>query len=182
MTILSLEGVSPDLPADGDFFIAPGAQVIGRVVLRAGASVWFNAVLRGDNEPIEIGEGSNIQDGCVVHTDPGKPVTVGAGVTVGHNAILHGCAIGDGALVGMGAVVLNGAIIGPRSLIGANALVTEGKTFPEGVLIMGQPARVVRDLTAQELAGLEASAAKYRWNARRFSAGLSRSEPPAVAG
>jgi len=175
MELMSLDGVSPEIPADADCFVAPGARLIGAVRLLAGASVWFNAVLRGDNELIEIGEGSNIQDNCTVHTDPGQPVTVGAGVTVGHRAILHGCVVEDGALVGMGAVVLNGARIGARSLLGANALVTEGKAIPEGVLAMGQPARPVRDLTAAELAGLAASAEKYRWNGRRFRAGLTRS-------
>ncbi len=180
MALLSLDGVAPILPAGGDCFIAPGAQVIGRVALAAGTSVWFNAVLRGDNEAIEIGEGSNIQDGCVVHTDPGAPVTVGAGVTVGHRAILHGCAVDDGALIGMGAVVLNRARIGPRCLVGANALVTEGKVFEEGWLIVGQPARAVRPLTDAEIAALALSARKYRWNARRYRAGLTSGAAPGV--
>jgi carbonic anhydrase/acetyltransferase-like protein (isoleucine patch superfamily) len=174
MEILSLDGLAPELPADGDFFVAPGARLVGRVILRAGASVWFNAVLRGDNEPIEVGEGANVQDGCVLHTDPGAPLTIGPGATIGHMAILHGCTIGAGALVGMGAVVLNGARIGPRCLIGAGALVTEGREIPEGVLALGRPAKPVRALTPEEFEGLARSAAKYRWNARRYRAGLTR--------
>lgn len=174
MTLLGLDGIAPSLPANGDFFVAPGARLIGRVTLGPGASVWFNAVLRGDGEAIAIGAGSNIQDNCVVHTDPGAPVEVGAGVTVGHRAILHGCRVGDGALIGMGAVVLNRARIGPRCLVGANALVTEDRAFEEGWLILGQPARAVRPLTAQEIAGLALSAERYRWNARRYRAGLTR--------
>jgi carbonic anhydrase/acetyltransferase-like protein (isoleucine patch superfamily) len=180
MEMMALEGVTPETPPCGEWFVAPGARVVGRVRLGAGASVWFNAVLRGDNELIDIGAGSNIQDGCVVHTDPGHPVRVGAGVTVGHMAILHGCALGDGCLIGMGAVVLNGATVGARSLIGANALVTEGKAIPEGVLAMGQPAKPVRDLTEQEIAGLSASAEKYRRNARRFAAALAPATPGAA--
>jgi carbonic anhydrase/acetyltransferase-like protein (isoleucine patch superfamily) len=174
MEILSLDGVAPELPPDGDCFVAPGARLVGRVILRAGASVWFNAVLRGDNEPIEVGEGANVLDGCVLHTDPGLPLTIGREATIGHLAILHGCTVGDGALVGMGAVVLNRARIGARSLIGAGALVTEDKVIPEGVLAMGRPAKPVRDLTPEEIEGLARSAAKYRWNARRYRAGLTR--------
>lgn len=175
MEILSLDGVSPSLPASGDWFVAPGARVIGRVVLQDGASVWFNAVLRGDNEPIEVGEGSNVQDGCVLHTDPGRPLVIGRQVTVGHNAILHGCMIGDGSLIGMGAVVLNGARIGKGCLIGANALVTEDKEIPDYSLVMGQPGKVVRTLDAAAVARLLESAERYRWNARRYRAGLTNS-------
>ena len=172
MTIYSLDGVGPDLPADGEVFIAPGARVIGRVILRSAASVWFNAVLRGDTEPIEIGAGSNVQDGSICHTDAGFPLTVGADCTIGHMAILHGCVVGDGSLVGMGATVLTGARIGPGSLVGAGALVTEGKDFPGGVLILGRPAKVARDLSEAEIAGIRRSAAGYRLNAARFRAGL----------
>lgn len=176
MELLSLDGLSPELPEDGDVFVAPGARVIGRVTLGTASSVWFNAVLRGDGEAIVIGAGSNIQDNSTVHTDPGCPVEVGENVTVGHRAILHGCKVGDGALIGMGAVVLNRAVIGPRSLVGANALITEDKVFPEGVLIVGSPAKVVRELTPEEIAGLAGSAERYRWNARRFRSGLVRAE------
>lgn len=171
MSLYSLDGVVPDLAPDS--WVAPGARVIGRVTLAAGASVWFNAVLRGDTEPIVIGEGSNIQDGTICHTDRAFPLTVGAGCTVGHMAILHGCTIGEGSLIGMGATLLNGARIGPRVLVGAGALVTEGKDFPEATLVMGRPAKVVRDLTPAEVAGLAASAERYRENARRFRAGLA---------
>jgi carbonic anhydrase/acetyltransferase-like protein (isoleucine patch superfamily) len=179
MSLYLLDGATPELPADGEVWIAPGARVIGRVILRRGASVWFNAVLRGDNEPIEVGEGSNVQDGCVCHTDMGSPLTVGAQCTIGHMAILHGCTIADGSLIGMGATVLNGARIGPGSLIGAGALVTEGKEIPGGVLAMGRPAKVVRHLSAEEIAGLLRSAAGYRMNAARFRAGLRPAEGPA---
>jgi carbonic anhydrase/acetyltransferase-like protein (isoleucine patch superfamily) len=172
MEIMSLDGIAPELPEDGDYFVAPGARLIGRVILRAGASVWFNAVLRGDNEPIEVGEGSNVQDGCVLHTDPGMKLTIGAGVTVGHNAILHGCDVGAGSLIGMGAVVLNGARIGRNCLIGANALVTEGKSIPDGSLVMGQPAKVVRALDPEALAGLVRSAQTYRRKAQLYRTAL----------
>jgi carbonic anhydrase/acetyltransferase-like protein (isoleucine patch superfamily) len=181
MNILSLDGITPETPADGDFFVAPGARLIGRVRLAPGASVWFNAVLRGDNEWIEVGRGSNVQDGCVLHTDPGLPLTIGADVTVGHNAILHGCTVGDGSLIGMGAVVLNGARIGRGCLIGANALVTEGKEIPDGSLVMGQPAKVAKSLDEAAVARLLLSAERYRWNARRYRAGLTRSPREAEA-
>ncbi len=170
--IFELDGIRPELAPEA--WVAPGARLIGRVVLAAGASVWFNAVLRGDTEPITIGAGSNLQDGCVCHTDAGFPLTVGAGCTIGHSAILHGCSIGDGSLVGMGATVLNGARIGPRALVGAGALVTEGKEIPEGTLAVGRPAKVVRALTVAELEGLTASAAGYQARAARFSSGLRR--------
>jgi carbonic anhydrase/acetyltransferase-like protein (isoleucine patch superfamily) len=172
MSLYSLDGKAPQLPADGDAWVAPGARVIGRVVLEAGASVWFNAVLRGDNETITVGSGSNVQDGCVCHTDLGFPLTIAADCTIGHAAILHGCTIGEGSLVGMGATVLNGAVIGSGVLVGAGALVTEGKQIPDGVLVVGRPAKVVRALTPEEIAGLRRSAAGYRANAARFRAGL----------
>jgi len=168
----ALDGVSPDLPADGDCWIAPGAQVIGRVVLEAGTSVWFNAVLRGDGEPIVVGAGSNVQDGAVCHTDLGFPLTIGPGCTIGHAAILHGCTIGAGSLIGMGATVLNGAVIGSDVLVGAGSLVTEGKAIPDGMLAVGRPARVVRALTEAEIAGLRRSAEGYCANMRRFRSGL----------
>ena len=173
MTLLALDGVRPTLPADGDYWIAPGAVVIGKVILRAGASVWFNAVLRGDHEAIEIGAGSNVQDGCVFHTDVGYPLTLGADVTVGHKVVLHGCTVGEGSLIGMGAVVLNGANIGTGCLIGAGALVTEGKEVPDGALVVGAPGRVVRTLDQAARAELRASAERYRANMRRYRAGLA---------
>ena len=172
MTLYRLGEDAPRLPEEGDFWIAPDANLIGKVEIGAGASVWFGCTLRGDNEPIRVGEGSNIQELCVLHTDMGFPLTVGRDCTIGHKVMLHGCTIGDGSLIGMGATVLNGARIGPRSLVGAGALVTEGREIPEGVLALGAPARVVRDLRPEELDMLEASARHYRENARRFASDL----------
>ena len=172
MPLYELDGTAPTVPADGDYWVAPGASVIGRVHLAAGVGVWFGAVLRGDNEPITIGEGSNLQEHCVVHTDPGFPTTVGAGCTIGHRAILHGCTVGDGSLVGMGATVLNGAVIGRNCLIGAGALVTEGKVIADGSLVVGAPAKVVRQLDEEAIERLGASARKYVETWRRFKAGL----------
>ncbi|MBP7242034.1 gamma carbonic anhydrase family protein [Amaricoccus sp.] len=172
MSLYELDGATPELPADGEVWIAPGARVIGRVRLASGSSVWFNAVLRGDSEPIAVGEGTNIQDGSVLHTDRGYPCLIGAHCTIGHTAIVHGCVIGEASLIGMGATVLTGARIGSSTLVGAGALVTEGKEIPDGVLVVGRPAKVIRDLTEQEIEGLRASAAGYRANAARFRAGL----------
>jgi carbonic anhydrase/acetyltransferase-like protein (isoleucine patch superfamily) len=171
-SLYSLDGIAPQLPEDGDFWVAPGAILVGKVALRSGASIWFNAVLRGDNEPIEIGVGSNVQEGAVLHTDPGFALTVGADCTIGHKAILHGCTIGDGTLIGMGAVVLNGAKVGRGCLIGAGALITEGKEIPDGALVMGAPGKVVRQLDAAAKEKILESAAKYRWNMRRFRVGM----------
>ena len=172
--LYALDGVSPALPEDGDFWVAPGARLIGRVVLESGASVWFNAVLRGDNEPIVVGRGSNVQDGCVCHTDLGFPLTIGQGCTIGHRALLHGCTIGDNSLIGMGAIVLNGAKIGKNSLVGAGALVTEGKEFPDNSLIVGSPAKVIRVLDDAAVERLRGSAAHYVANGKRFKAGLKK--------
>ncbi len=167
-----LDTVSPQVPQDGDYWVAPGAHVIGHVVLGAGVSIWFGAVLRGDNEPLVIGEGTNIQENCVLHTDMGYPLSIGRDCTIGHKAMLHGCTIGDGSLIGMGATVLNGAVIGNGCLIGAGALVTEGKQIPDGSLVMGAPGRVVRQLDAAARARLLESAAGYRANMARFKAGM----------
>jgi len=172
MTFYELDGVAPELPDGGDVWVAPGARLIGRVILRDGASVWFNAVLRGDNEPIVLGPGSNLQDGVICHTDMGFPLTIGADCTVATWRCCNGCTIGDGSLIGMGATVLNGAVIGRGALVGAGALVTEGKVIPDHVLAVGRPAKVVRDLTEAEVAGLASAAAGYRANMRRFRAGL----------
>jgi carbonic anhydrase/acetyltransferase-like protein (isoleucine patch superfamily) len=171
MTLYALDGVAPELGAGA--WAAPDAQVIGKVVLGPAASVWFGAVLRGDNEQITVGAGSNVQDLAVCHTDMGYPLTIGANVTVGHKAMLHGCTIGDGALIGMGATVLNGAEIGAGCLIGAGALVTEGKVIPPGSLVVGAPGRVVRDLDAAALENLLWSAEHYRENAARYATGLT---------
>ena len=156
----------------GESWIAPGAVVIGKVVLMRNASVWFGAVLRGDNEPIIIGENSNVQDGSVLHTDPGQPLTLGRDVTVGHKAMLHGCSIGDGSLIGIGAVILNEAKIGKGCLIGAGALITERKVIPDGSLVMGSPGKVVRTLDEAQQAGLRASAEHYVANWKRYAAGM----------
>jgi carbonic anhydrase/acetyltransferase-like protein (isoleucine patch superfamily) len=172
MTVYALNGIRPELPGPEQYWIADSAQVVGRVRLLEGASVWFGAVLRGDNEWIEVGAGSNIQDNCVLHTDIGFPLTVGPGCTVGHRAMLHGCTIGRGTLVGMGATVLNGARIGENCLIGANTLVPEGREIPDGVLAIGSPAKVARPLRSEEIAGLKLSALNYFKNARRFAAEL----------
>jgi carbonic anhydrase/acetyltransferase-like protein (isoleucine patch superfamily) len=173
MPIHDLDDAAPVLPAAGRFWIAPGAQLIGRVLLGDEASVWFNAVVRGDNEPITIGARTNIQDGSVLHSDAGAPLTIGADCTIGHRVILHGATIGEGTLVGMGATVLNRAVIGAGSLVGANALVTEGKVFAAGSLILGSPARAVRMLDDAEQSALMAAAAHYVANWRRFAAGLA---------
>ena len=172
MAKYELDGVQPEVAETA--WIADSAQVIGRVVMGPDSSVWFGSVLRGDNDPITIGEGSNVQDGSVLHTDKGKPLDIGKHVTIGHNVILHGCTIGDESLIGMGAIVLNGAKIGKHCLVGAGALVTENKEFPDGSLIVGNPAKVVRQLTDEQIAGLKRSAQGYMANAKRFRAGLRK--------
>ncbi|MCL4187237.1 MAG: gamma carbonic anhydrase family protein [Rhodobacteraceae bacterium] len=172
MTLYSLDGIAPSVPAPDRFWVAPGAHVIGRVTLGDGVSVWFGAVLRGDNEPIVIGPGTNVQEHAVFHTDHGAPLTVGAGCTIGHRAMLHSCTVGDGTLIGMGATILNHARIGRGCLIGAGALVTERKEIPDGALVMGAPARVVRILSEAESAALRLSAERYVANMARFRDGL----------
>lgn len=157
-------------------WIAPTATVIGNVRLQANASVWFGAVLRGDNELIDIGENSNVQDGAVMHTDPGSPLTLGKNVTIGHNAMLHGCTVDDGSLIGINAVILNGARIGKHCIIGANALIGEGKVIPDGSLVMGSPGKVVRELTELQKQMIEAGAAHYVQNAQRYARDLSPQE------
>ena len=172
MPIYALGDLKPSLPDEGEFYIAPGAQVIGQVELAPQASIWFNAVLRADNEPIRIGRGSNVQDGCVCHVDPGFPLTLGENVTVGHMALLHGCSVGDGTLIGMGAVVLNGAKIGRDCVIGANALITEGKEIPDRSLVMGQPGKVVRTLDDAAVEGFRAAARSYQARQGEYRDGL----------
>ncbi|HSI39284.1 MAG TPA: gamma carbonic anhydrase family protein [Xanthobacteraceae bacterium] len=173
MAIYTLDGVAPELPAPGRYWIARDANVIGRVRLGDEASIWFGTTVRGDNETIAIGARVNVQELCVLHTDPGFPMDIGDDATVGHRAILHGCTIGAGSLIGMGATVLNGARIGAGCLVGANALVTEGKEFPDFSLIVGAPAKVVRTLDPEAVAGLRATAAHYVRNWRRFADGLA---------
>ena len=172
MAIYAIDGVAPHIAATA--WVADSAQVMGQVELGEGASVWFGAVVRGDTDRITIGAGSNIQDASVLHADFGKPLTVGCNVTVGHQVMLHGCTIGDGSLIGIGAVVLNGARIGRNCLVGAGSLVTEGKEFPDGSMILGSPAKVVRQLSPEQIEGLRQSARNYVENARRFKRGLRK--------
>ncbi|MBX9911308.1 MAG: gamma carbonic anhydrase family protein [Beijerinckiaceae bacterium] len=174
MPLYSLDGVSPETPGDGAWWLAPDAHLIGKVRIAPDVGVWFGAVMRGDNEWIEIGQGSNVQEGCVLHTDMGFPLRVGAGCTIGHRAILHGCIIGDNSLIGMGATVLNGARIGRNSLVGANALVTEGKEFPDNSLIVGAPAKAIRTLDEAATAGITGSANNYVLRWKQFAAGMRR--------
>ena len=170
MAIYALDGIVPQLAASA--WVADSAQLIGQVTLEEEASVWFGTVVRGDTDSIRIGAGSNIQDACVLHADAGQPLVVGQRVTVGHQVTLHGCTIGDESLIGIGAVVLNGARIGKHCLVGAGSLVTEGKEFPDGSMIMGSPAKVVRQLSPEQIDGLRRSAQHYMDNARRFRTGL----------
>ena len=170
--IFALDGFAPKLHPDT--WVAHDANLIGKIVLEQGASIWFGATLRGDNEEIRVGQDSNIQENCVLHTDMGYPLTIGANCTIGHKAMLHGCTIGEGSLIGMGATVLNGARIGKGCLIGAGALITEGKDIPDGSLVMGAPGKVVRVLDAEAQAKLLQSAAGYRANMKRFRAGLKQ--------
>jgi carbonic anhydrase/acetyltransferase-like protein (isoleucine patch superfamily) len=170
MSLYQLDDISPEVHPSA--YVADTAQVMGAVTLGADSSVWFQTVLRGDTERITVGAGSNVQDGSVLHTDVGYPLTLGERVTIGHGVMLHGCTVGDESLIGIGAVVLNGARIGKHCLVGAGALVTEGKSFPDGSMILGSPAKVVRQLTPEQIEGLRRSAQHYIDNARRYRAGL----------
>ena len=172
MAIYQLDDKTPQI-ADSAW-VADNAEVMGDVRLGESVSIWFNTTLRGDNDPITIGDGTNIQDGSVLHTDEGVPLTIGRNVTVGHMVMLHGCSIGDESLIGIGAIVLNGAKIGRNCLVGAGALVTEGKEFPDGSMIIGSPAKVVRQLTPEQIEGLRYSAQHYIDNARRYKQGLKK--------
>ena len=176
MAIYALDGVLPVLPESGNFWIADNAAVIGKVVLGENASVWFSAVLRGDNEMISVGENSNIQDGCVLHTDMGFPLIVEANVTVGHQAMLHGCTIGEGSLIGMGATIMNGAVIGKNCVVGARALVGEGKVIENGSLVVGMPGRAVRKLSDEDIENLKRAPDVYVKNHQRFMTGLERKD------
>lgn len=171
MTLHRLDDRIPELRGEMHF-VAPSADVIGSVILENNVSIWFGAVLRGDNEPIHIGTNSNIQDGSVLHTDMGSPLTVGANVTVGHQAMLHGCTIGDGSLIGIKSVILNHAVIGKNCLIGANALITEGKVIPDNSLVIGSPGKVLRTLSAEEIAAMHANTSSYVAKAAKFAAHL----------
>lgn len=171
MTCYALQDIKPSVSDSA--WIAPDANVIGNVILADKASVWFGATLRGDNERIEVGEGSNVQENCVFHSDMGFPLIIGRNCTIGHKVMLHGCIIGDNTLIGMGATILNGAMIGRNCLIGAGALITENKSIPDGALVMGAPGKVVRELDAEAIRMLEASAIHYQENAARFRADLT---------
>jgi carbonic anhydrase/acetyltransferase-like protein (isoleucine patch superfamily) len=171
MTVYRLDDATPELPEAGSFWIAPSATVAGRVRIGREVGIWFGAVLRGDDEALEVGARTNIQDNAVLHADPGFPLLIGRGCTIGHGAIVHGCTIGDNSLVGMGATVMNGARIGANCVIGANALITEGKAFPDNSLILGAPAKALRELDAEALAGLSRSAEAYVRKWRRYAGG-----------
>ena len=174
MALFSLDGVSPTLPDSGNYWVADNAAVLGNVTLHENASVWFGATLRGDNDPIIVGENSNVQDGSVLHTDMGCPLTIGKDVTIGHMVMLHGCTIGDESLIGIGATVMNRAVIGKNCIIGAHALIPEGKVIPDGSLVMGAPGKVVKELGEQHIALIKMSAQVYVDNWKRFKAGLKR--------
>ena len=171
----SLDGTGPETESD-DFWIAPTAVLIGKVRLETNASVWWGAVLRGDNEPIVVGRNSNVQDGCICHTDPGTPLLIGPDVTVGHMAVLHGCVIGAGCLIGIGAVVLNGAEIGENCLIAANTMVGENRRIPANSLVMGIPGKVVGEVSREQAERIRLGTAKYVANWRRYRAGLASSD------
>jgi carbonic anhydrase/acetyltransferase-like protein (isoleucine patch superfamily) len=173
MNAYRLGDIAPTLPEGGEYWIAPGAVVVGNVILKKNASVWFGAVLRGDNEPIEVGENSNIQDNSVLHTDMGSPLVIGANVTIGHKVMLHGCTIGEGSLIGIGSIILNGARIGRQCIIGANSLITEGKEIPDRSLVMGSPGKVVRTLEPAQAEAIAAGAHHYVANWKRFRASLA---------
>ena len=174
MPIYELDGQAPEFPGEGQYYVADTAVLIGRVRLKTDASVWFGAVLRGDNEWIELGERSDVQDNCTLHTDPGFSITVGADTLIGHNVVLHGCSIGDNSLIGMGAILLNGAKIGKNSLVGAGALVTEGKIFPDNSLIVGAPARAIRTLDDKALEMIRGGADIYVRRSQQYAKGLKR--------
>ena len=174
MAVFALDGQAPEFPADGQYWVAENATVIGRVRLKSEASIWFGAVLRGDNEWIELGERSQIQDNCTLHTDMGFPMTIGKDCVIGHQVMLHGCTIGDNSLIGMNAVVLNGAKIGNNCLVGAGALVTEGKSFPDNSMIVGSPARAIRTLDERMITMISGAADHYVKRSQEYAKGLKR--------
>lgn len=173
MALVSLDGLTVTTPESGNYWVAPSATVIGNIVLEEDSSIWFNSVLRGDNEQIRLGAGSNIQEGCVLHTDPGFPMHIEPNCTIGHIVMLHGCTIKTGSLIGIGAIILNGAVIGEECLIGAGALIPEGKVIPPRSLVMGTPGKVVRAMTDQDIARIQQSVVSYKRNWRRFKAGMA---------
>lgn len=174
MAIYEIDGVRPTLPEDGQYWVAETAQVMGNVILKENASVWYGAVVRGDNDPITIGENTNIQDGSVLHTDVGAPLTIGSNVTVGHMVMLHGCTIGDDTLVGIGATILNNARIGKNCIIGAHALIPEGKEIPDNSLVMGAPGKIVKEVSDHQVQVIKMSAMHYVENWKRHRDGMKR--------
>ncbi len=172
MALASLDGTNVTTPESGNYWVAPNALVIGNVVLEENSSIWFNSVVRGDNEEIRLGAGSNIQESCVLHTDPGYPMHIETNCTIGHMVMLHGCTVKTGSLVGIGAIILNGAVIGEESLIGAGALIPEGKVIPPRSLVMGTPGKVVRQMSDEDVARVQHSVTAYQNNWRRFKAGM----------
>ena len=174
MAIYELDGQAPEFPGEGQYYIADSAVLIGRVRLKAQTSVWYGAVMRGDNEWIELGERSQIQDNCTLHTDPGYPMVIGQDCVIGHNVILHGCTIGDNSLIGMGAIVMNGAVIGRNCIVGAGAVITEGKTFPDNSLVVGAPGRILRSLDEKAAAAIRKGADHYVRRSQQYSKGLKR--------
>ena len=173
MNAYKLGAITPTVPDDDEYWIAPGAIVVGNVILKKNSSIWFGAVLRGDNEPIIVGVNSNVQDQSVLHTDVGKPLVIGDNVTIGHRVMLHGCTIGEGSLIGIGAIVLNGARIGKNCLIGAGALITEGKAIPDNSVVMGAPGKVIREVSPEQAAMISAGTQFYVQNWKRFKAGMT---------
>ena len=171
MPIYSLDGVRPDIADNA--YVAPSAQIIGNVKMADHSSVWFGAVIRGDNDLIEIGARTNIQDNSVLHTDPGIPLIIGDGVIVGHRVMLHGCKIGENTLIGIGATILNGAVIGKNCIIGAHSLITEGKVIPDGSMVVGSPGRIIKSLTEQHFQMLRINSEVYVANAKRFNQNLT---------
>jgi carbonic anhydrase/acetyltransferase-like protein (isoleucine patch superfamily) len=172
MSLYELDGTRVSTPGAGRYWVAPTAVLIGKVILEEDASVWFGSVLRGDNEPIKVGARSNIQEGCVLHTDPGFPLTIAEGCTIGHMVMLHGCTIGRGSLIGIGSIILNGARIGEECLIGANTLIPEGKEIPPRSMVLGSPGKIMRQLSDEDAARFGAAAGRYVKNWRRFAQGL----------
>lgn len=173
MALYNLDGVGVTLPASGAYWVAPNAALIGKVKLEEDASVWFGAVLRGDNELITVGERSNVQDGSVLHTDPGFPLAIGPDCTIGHMVMLHGCTIGRGSLIGIGSIILNGANIGEHAVIGANTLIPEGKVIPPRSMVMGSPGKIVRELSDEEVTRFGGAARRYVANWKRYAAGFA---------
>jgi carbonic anhydrase/acetyltransferase-like protein (isoleucine patch superfamily) len=178
MALFALDGANVQRPVEGKYWVAPTATVVGNVHIAEDASIWFQSVIRGDNESIHIGARSNVQDGCVLHTDPGFPMLIGPDCTVGHMVMLHGCTIGRGSLIGIGAIVLNGAVIGDECLIGAHALIPEGRDIPARSVVLGAPGKIVRQVTEDDLARMKSGVASYMRNWRRFSSTMTATVEP----